>query len=103
MVAEKGIAGMSRDAFATVARRLCDIRATRCDRFATFARCLCDGRATSLRRSSGAQCSNMYIHHYYMEHNAVLLNMYMEHSILTVLNHVTVTPPRACVHEPGKS
>ena len=44
MVAEN-IAGMSRDAFATVARRLCDIRATRCDRFATFARCLCDGRA----------------------------------------------------------
>ena len=53
MVAEKGIVGMSRDAFATVG--------------------------------------------YYMEHNAVLLNMYMEHSILTVLNHVTETPPRACM------
>ena len=51
MVAEKGIAGMSRDAFATVARRLCDIRATRCDRFATFARCLCDVRAIPLRLS----------------------------------------------------
>ena len=42
---------MSRDAFATVARRLCDIRATRCDRFATFARCLCDVRAIPLRLS----------------------------------------------------
>ena len=91
MVAEKGIAGMSRDAFATVARRLCDVRALHCEdratrTFATVARFsrLMHARTYVEESESRDLVPSMYILcSMYMFNNTALCSMYIIKILVT--------------------